>query len=83
MRTANVLTATQWSLTKTQYTMSESQNPIDKTGRANAHEVGVLGAMIGIESEPRREMFVGEETEAGTIDEMIMKIATGGDNSKE
>lgn len=60
--------------------MSESQNPIDKTGRANAH--GVRGAMIDIENELRQEMFVEEETEAGTIDEMIMKLATGGGNSK-
>lgn len=63
--------------------MSESQSPIDKTGRANPHEVGVPEGMIGIESEPYQEMFVEEEIEAGTIDEMIMKIATGGGSRNE
>ena len=61
--------------------MSESQNPIDKIGPENTHEVGAPGAVIAIESVPRQEMFVEEETEVGTIDEMIMRTATGGDNS--
>ena len=82
-RIANVLTATQWSSTKAQYAMSESQNPIDKIGPTNTHEVGVLGAVIAIESVPRQEMFVGEETGAGTIDEMITRTATGGGNSSK
>ena len=63
--------------------MSESQNPIDKTGRTNAHEAGAPGAMIGIESVPCQEMFVEEETEAGTIDEMNMMTAAGGGNGKD
>ncbi len=62
--------------------MSESRNPIDKTGRANIHEVGAPRATIGIESGPLQEIFGEEGTEAGTIDEMIMRNAAGGGNSR-
>ena len=74
--------ATDWSLTRTQYVRSESRNPIDKTGRANTHEVGAPRATIGIESKPLQEMFGGEGTEAETIDEMIMRTAAGGGNTR-
>lgn len=39
--------------------------------------------MIGIESVPLQEMLGEEQTEAGSIDEMVMTTATGGGSSKE
>lgn len=63
--------------------MNEKRNPIDKTGRANTHEVGVPGAAIGTESMSLQEIFGKEEIEVGTIDESTMKTAAGGDSSKE
>ena len=63
--------------------MTETRNSIDETGRANAHEVEAPEVMIGIESVSLQEVFGEEETEAGTTDEMIMRIAAGGGNSME
>lgn len=63
--------------------MYEIRNPTDKTGRANTREVGVLEATIVIESVFLQEIFGEEETEAGIIDEMTMRIAAGGGSSKE
>lgn len=75
--------AMEWSLTKTPYAMNETVNPINKAGRANTQEVRVPGATVGIESVSLKEMFGEEETEAGTIDEMIMRSAAGGGSIKE
>lgn len=75
--------AMEWSLTKTPYAMNETVNPINKTGRANTQEVRVPGATIGIESVSLKEMFGEEETEAGAIDEMIMRTAAEGGSIKE
>ena len=82
-KTANVLMATDWSLTRTQYAQTETQKLIDETGRANTHVVEVPGVTTGIDSVPLQEMFGGKETEAETMDEMIMRTAIGGDSSNE
>lgn len=76
-RIANVLMATEWSLTRTQYAMNETWNPIDKAGRGNTRGVEVQGITIGIESMFRLGMFGEEGKEAGIIDEMIMRAAAG------
>ena len=80
-RTVNALMATDILLTRTQYAMTETRNLIGETGRGNTHEVGVPEATIGTESVSPREMFgeeETEETEVGTMDEMIMRTAAGG-----
>lgn len=63
--------------------MIESQSPIDKIGRANTHEVGAPEAMIDIKSVLLQVMFGEEETEAGTIVEMIMRTAARGGNAQK
>ena len=60
--------------------MTETRIPIGETGRVNAHEVGALEATIGMASVSLHEMSGEEETEAGTIDEMLMRTAIGGDS---
>lgn len=75
--------AMEWSLTKMQYAMNETRNPIDETGRANTHEVGVLGVTIDTENVYLQEMFGEEETEAETTNEMTMRTAAGGGSNKE
>ena len=74
--------ATEWSLTRTQYALSERPYPINKNGHAGILEVGVPGSLTGTESADLQEMFGEEETEAGTIDETVMRIAARGGSSK-
>ena len=66
------------SLTRTQCAITETRNPIGETGRVNTHGAEVLEATIGIASVSPHEMCGEEETEAGTMDEMLMKTAIGG-----
>ena len=63
--------------------MNETRNPIDKTGRANTREVGVLGATIVIGIVSLQQIFGEDETEVGTIDKMTITIGEGGGSSKK
>lgn len=63
--------------------MTETRNLIDETGRAKTHVVEVRGAMTDIDNMPLQETFGGEETEAETMDEMIMGTAIEGGSSNE
>lgn len=63
--------------------MTETRNLIDETGRASTHVVEVRGVMTDIDNVPLQETFGGEETEAETMDEMIMGTATEGGSSNE
>ena len=58
--------------------MTEMRYPIGETGRVNAHGAGVLEATIGMASVSPHEISREEETEAGTIDEMLMRTAIEG-----
>ena len=58
--------------------MTETRNPIGETGRVNAHGAGVLEATIGMASVSPHEMSGEEETEAGTMDKMLMRTAIEG-----
>lgn len=63
--------------------MTETRNLIDETGRAKTHVVEVRGVMTDIDNVPLQETFGGEETEAETMDEMIMGTAIEGGSSNE
>lgn len=63
--------------------MTETRNLIDETGRANTHVVEVRGVMTDIDNVPLQETLGGEETEAETMDEMIMGTAIEGGSSNE
>ena len=58
--------------------MTETRYPIGETGRVNAHGVGVPEATIGMASVSPHEMSGQEETEAGTMDEILMRTAIEG-----
>ena len=55
--------------------MTETRNPIGETGRVDAHGAEVLEDTIDMASVSPHEMSSEEETEAGTMDEMLMKTA--------
>ena len=58
--------------------MTETRNRIGETGRVNARGAGVLEATIGTASVSPQEMSGEEETEAGTMDEILMRTAIEG-----
>ena len=58
--------------------MTETRNMIGETGRVNAHGAGVLEETIDMASVSPHEMSSEEETEAGTMDEMLTRTAIEG-----